>query len=248
MRNLVFILLCMALLPLSAGTLAASERLEYILYWNGIKAGNATLEKKESDDAVQLISTVASTSLAGIIYTVDDLVVSMLKKDRGTPGIAAPSSYRIMLREGRHRRDKEYRFDPAAKKIFYMNHLDQERAEFPLLVPTLDPLASIYHVRTLPLTIGKSLYVTIFDSKRIYRMEIRILRREEVDTPAGRFRTIAIQPVMQTEGFFSRRGELFLWLTDDDRRIPVQIMTKIKVGTVTGQLSGGKYRKSENQK
>lgn len=241
MRILVVLPLCMVLLFISAGTQAASERLEYSLYWNGIKAGTASLEKKVSDDTVQLISTVTSTPLAGVIYPVDDLVVSTLKKELWGPGIAAPSSYRIMLREGRNRRDKEYRFDPAAKKIFYINHLEQERAEFPLLVPTLDPLASIYHVRTLPLIIGKSLHVTIFDSKRIYRMEIRVLRREDVDTPIGRFRTIAIQPVMLTEGFFSRRGELFLWLSDDDRRIPVQIRTKIKVGTVTGQLSGGKY-------
>lgn len=241
MKTLVFILLCIALLPASAEPLYAAERLEYSLYWNGIKAGKASLEKRESGDTVQLISTVTSTPLAGFVYTVDDLVVSTLKKRPESGGIGLPSAYRIKLQEGRHRRDREYRFDYAEKKILYINHLEKERLEFPLALPTLDPLASIYHVRTLPLEVGKSLHVTIFDSKRSYRMEVRVLRREEVDTPAGRFKTIAIQPVLQSEGFFSRRGEFFLWLTDDDRRIPVQIKTKIKVGTVTGLLSGITY-------
>ncbi|HSW62731.1 MAG TPA: DUF3108 domain-containing protein [Dissulfurispiraceae bacterium] len=241
MQTLVFMLLCIAMIPAFTGALGAAERFEYSLYWNGIKAGNASLEKRESGDTVQLISTVTSTPLAGVVYTVDDLVVSTLKKGPGSAGMGLPSAYRIKLREGRHRRDKEYRFDYAGKKILYINHLEQEKTEFPLAVPTLDPLACIYYVRTAPLAVGKPLHVIIFDNKRSYRMEVRVLRREEVDTPVGRFKTIAIQPVLQSEGFFSRRGELFLWLTDDDRRIPVQIETKINVGTVIGRLSGGTY-------
>ena len=234
-------LYCFILIGLFPGASSSAERLEYNLYWNGIKAGTAALEKKESGDSVQLISTVTSTPLAGVLYTVDDHVVSTLKKERSNNGFGSSASYRIKLREGRHRRDKEYLFDQSAKKIIYINHLEQERVEFPLASPTLDPLASIYYVRSAPLTVGKSVYVTIFDSKRIYRMEVRVLRREEVDTPAGRFKTIAIQPVIQSEGFFSRRGDLFLWLTDDARRIPVQIRTRIRLGAVTGQLSGGTY-------
>jgi len=240
-RIIPVLLFCCVLNAMTALNASAAERLEYVLFWNGLAAGNAALEMKENGESVELSSSVTSTPLASVVYTVNDQVVSVLRRGSGAPGIGAPERYRITIREGRHYRAKEYRFDYGTKRITYIDNKDAERAEFPLIAPVFDPLSSIYHIRTLPLVIGRSAYVTVFDNKRVYKMEVKVLRREGVKTPAGTFTTLLVQPMMQSEGFFSRRGELYLWLTDDARRIPVQIKTKIRIGTVTGQLTGGSY-------
>jgi hypothetical protein len=68
-----------------------------------------------------------------------------------------------------------------------------------------------------------------------------VLRREELVTPLGRFKTIVIQPLLKSEGIFARTGDMFIWLTDDDRRIPVQMKSKVVVGSITATLTGGSY-------
>jgi hypothetical protein len=68
-----------------------------------------------------------------------------------------------------------------------------------------------------------------------------VLRREELVTALGRFKTIVVQPLLKSEGIFPRTGDIFIWLTDDDRRIPVQMKSKMFVGNITGTLTGGSY-------
>jgi hypothetical protein len=50
-----------------------------------------------------------------------------------------------------------------------------------------------------------------------------------------------IQPLLKSEGIFARTGDIVIWLTDDDRRIPVQMKSKVVVGSITATLTGGSY-------
>jgi hypothetical protein len=71
------------------------------------------------------------------------------------------------------------------------------------------------------------------------RIEIRVLRKERVSTPVGEFDTIAIEPMVASEGVFEGKKGVVIWLTDDNRRIPVKAQTKVTVGSVTALLIGG---------
>ena len=237
-RIILLVTLCAAIsISLKTASASATERFEYVLLWNGLTAGVASLESVTRGDRMELSSTISSTPPISVVYTVNDRVVSIVRRAAGGSGIGLPEKYHITIREGRHSRDREYRFDYRTRLITYIDNERSERAEFALSAPVFDPLSSIYHIRTLPLAVGKSTSVMVFDNKRIYAMEVRVLRREVVRTPAGEFSTIMVHPVMQGEGFFSRKGELYLWLTDDALRMPVQIRSKIKIGTITGQLT-----------
>jgi hypothetical protein len=235
---ILLVTLCSAIsISLKTASASAAERFEYVLLWNGLTAGVASLESVTRGDRTELSSTISSTPPISVVYTVNDRVVSTLRRASGGSGIGLPEKYHITIREGRHRRDREYRFDYRTRLITYIDNERSERAEFAFSTAVFDPLSSIYHIRTLPLAVGKSTSVMVFDNKHIYAMEVKVLRREVVKTPAGEFSTILVHPVMQGEGFFSRKGELYLWLTDDALRMPVQIRSKIKIGTITGQLT-----------
>jgi hypothetical protein len=81
----------------------------------------------------------------------------------------------------------------------------------------------------------------VFDNKKLYKVEIQVLNKETVETPLGTFKTILIKPIMKSEGIFYRKGDILIWLTDDEKKIPVMLKTKVPVGSVKAVLVNGKY-------
>jgi hypothetical protein len=100
----------------------------------------------------------------------------------------------------------------------------------------LDDVSFLYWVRTLPLEVGRT-----YEYRRYYKDEgnpvvLQVLRRETVTVPAGTFNTIVVRPLIRTSGLFSDGGEAEVYFTDDERRIIVQVNTKVSFGTMRMQL------------
>ena len=58
---------------------------------------------------------------------------------------------------------------------------------------------------------------------------MKVLRSETVKVDAGTFDTIVLQPIIKSGGLFAEGGEALIWVTDDDRRIMVQLKAKMPV-------------------
>lgn len=242
-RSLLFTLILVALLVhlLSDKALpyTVPEILNYDLTWTGIKAGEASLEIRDEGNERKIISTARSAKWVTVFYRVDDRVETRLSKEK--PFNGQPVSYKINLREGRNRKNKEVLFDYRNLKALSIDHLDKERAETKIPARVFDSLSSFYYVRTLNLEVGRSVYVTVLDNKKVWDIEVQVLRKERIEVPAGRFETIVIKPLMKSEGIFYRKGDIFIWLTDDEKRTPVMLKTRVKVGSITARLVGGRY-------
>ena len=63
-------------------------------------------------------------------------------------------------------------------------------------------------------------------------------QREEVKTPDGVFKSIRYELYLFNNVLYRRPAHLYLWLTDDARRLPVQIRVRLQftIGTITLQL------------
>ncbi|GAB4421888.1 MAG: DUF3108 domain-containing protein [Thermodesulfovibrionales bacterium] len=216
------------------------ERLVYDLTWTGIKAGEAVLEVKEDGNHLLIISTAKSAKWVSVFYTVDDWVQSKVLWSDTNPFLHS-TNYRLKIREGRHRKDKEVVFDAHNSKAIYIDYLSNERREIDTPFPIFDPLSSFYYLRGMHLEVGKPVYVTIFDSKKVWNVEVQVLRKEKIEVPAGEFDTIVIKPLMKSEGIFYRKGDILIWLTDDEKRIPVKLQTKVKIGSINANLTGGQF-------
>ena len=147
----------------------------------------------------------------------------------------------MLLKEGSRVRDREITFNPATKTAHYFDRQKNQQHTIPLAGETFDIYSSFYYVRYQPLEPGKSLYINVLDSKKLHRIEIRILRRERIKVPAGEFNTIVIEPMVKPEGVFEGKRGAYIWLSDDSRRLPVKVQTKVTVGSVTAFLTGGNY-------
>jgi hypothetical protein len=231
--------LLLALLPAAALAERVPEKLSYSLSWGVIPVGTATQEITDEGDGRRIVSTARSNAWLSTFYPVDDRTESLLSRQGPFPGESR--YFRMFFKEGPRTRDREIVFDQAARKATYRDRLGTEKVAVPLVENTFDIYASFYRVRFLPLEEGQSSYIHVLDGKDPQRVEVRVLKREKVRVPAGKFNTILVQPLIKPEGVFEGKGGLLIWLTDDERRIPVKVQTKVKVGSVTAVLTGGNY-------
>ncbi len=239
--SLIFFFCGPSVFSCTAFSFEIPETFKYDLTWTGIKTGEAYLEIIENAEGLKIKSTAKSAKWVSVFYTVDDLVESRLRKNRNSGIVGFPVNYRLNIREGRYRKNKEVIFDHGRARVTYIDYLENEKDEFVVPADVFDPISGFYYLRTLNLQVGRPVHVTIFDSKKVWNVEVQVLRKEKVEVPAGRFNTIVIKPLMKSEGIFSRRGEIYIWLTDDEKRIPVKLKTKVRIGSVTASLVGGGY-------
>jgi hypothetical protein len=100
----------------------------------------------------------------------------------------------------------------------------------------LDDAAFFYFVRTVPLEPGKR-----YEFNRYFRPDrnpvvLQVLGRDTIDVPAGRFPTVVIKPTIKGRGILAEASEPRMWLSDDERRIMVQLKSKFPFGTITFRL------------
>lgn len=211
------------------------EKLTYDLTWTGLKGGTATQEIIDDGDSIRVVSTARSADWISVFFPVEDRIESILNKV-APPLIGLPQHYWMKVREGSHKRDKELTFDHKMGKAYYIDHLNGEKATIDILPNTYDAYSSFYYLRSLKLEVGKSVFVSMLDNKKLWNVEVQVVKKEKLNTILGEVNTIQVRPIMKSEGIFERKGAIDIWLTDDERRIPVKMKTKIKIGSITATL------------
>lgn len=101
----------------------------------------------------------------------------------------------------------------------------------------LDDAAILYFVRSTPLEVGKQYRFEKYFKNDKNPLLIRVLKTEMMTLPDGStVECLVLNPVIDDRGMFADRADARLWLTNDVRRIPVQIRSKYSFGTVTLRL------------
>lgn len=131
-----------------------------------------------------------------------------------------------LLELGR-KHDRVYQIFPE-RAAFRLNAEDEKAS----VTQPLDEAALFYVIRTMSLEIGKSYDLNRYFDPKANPITIRVLRRDTIDVPAGRFPAIVIQPMFRTEGIFSQGGHAEVWLTDDPRRFMLQMRVKLPFGSL----------------
>jgi hypothetical protein len=104
----------------------------------------------------------------------------------------------------------------------------------PAPADALDDAAFFYFVRVTPLEVGKTYRFNRYFRREKNPVTIEVLKREKMELPDGHeVDCLVLHPVIDTKGMFSKRSDTRIWLTDDERRLPVQIRSKFNFGTIT---------------
>jgi hypothetical protein len=217
--------------------LPAHETLSYSIEWRLITAGKAQMQWQQDRSGSQIDIRVESVGLVSKLFRVEDVY-----RARYAPGLCVESSL-LTSHEGNRERETRITFDGTSHKASYVERdrvkntvLLQKEIEVPSCVH--DVAGGLYALRTLNLEPGQSTTLPVTDGKTFANAKVEALQREDVKTPEGLFHTIRYEIFLFNGVLFRRPAHLNVWLTDDRRKLPVQIRVRmpITIGTITLQL------------
>ncbi|MGI9043239.1 MAG: DUF3108 domain-containing protein, partial [Gemmatimonadaceae bacterium] len=129
--------------------------------------------------------------------------------------------------EGSYERKRTFEIFPD-RRVYTEN--DSEERES--VAEPLDDGSFLYFIRTIPFSVGQTYTFNRYFRPDRNPVTIQVLRRERVNVPAGTFDCVVIRPIIKSRGIFSEGGRAELWISDDDRRIMVQLKSQLKIGSL----------------
>lgn len=216
--------------------IAVGEALDYELSWAGIPGGRATIAVEPEvahagRQVLRLVATARSNSFIDVFYKVRVRVESLWDCEGRYSHLFHQTG-----QEGRRKRDRRYVFDLAQQEV-RREWAGDPVERFPLLSPVQDPFSILFEARVRALEVGRSIHLEAFEGRQRWDVEVQVLRRERVTVPAGTFETIVVKPILTFEGVFQQKGDVVVWLTDDERRMPVRMESKVRIGHVAAELT-----------
>lgn len=148
-----------------------------------------------------------------------------------------PWHFEQHIREGNYKRDFEASFDQI--KNIATTEFKGEKKSYKVSPYIHDIVSAFFYVRTLNL--GAMPKDTIFYLKNFfkdttYMLGVKVRGKQTIEVEAGKFKCILVEPLVVEGGLFKSEGEILIWLTDDDRKIPIKVGTKILIGFVGAEL------------
>jgi hypothetical protein len=221
-----------------SNVLPARESLTYSIEWRLIGAGRATVQwTSTGNDTAQINLRVESIGLVSKLFKVEDNYVANLGS-----GLCA-QAVQLTAQEGSRQRETKITFDYPNHRADYLERdrikntvVLARETEIPACVHEI--IGALYFLRTLSLEPGQSALLPLTDGKKSAVVKVEELQREDVKTVAGAFKTIRFEAYVFNGVLYRRPAHLYVWLTDDPRRLPVQIRVRMQVtiGTITLQL------------
>jgi hypothetical protein len=215
---------------------AVGENLEYTVRIIGIRAGTgfmtvAAIDTMRGRDAWRLHLNIKGSALLGA-YHVDDTYNSWMD-------VESLNSLRFEqdLYEGGKRTVRKYDIFPD-RGMMHQEGKDERKS----VADPLDDASLFFFARTLPLEVGHVYRFDRYFDPNANPVVIKVLRKDTIDVPAGRFPAIVLRPSFKTNGLFAENGNAEIWLSDDEHRILLQMNTHfsfIKLGLQLTKLSYG---------
>ena len=222
-----------AVLPFASG-----ERLSYDVTWLGMRAGIATMVVQEgpvegAKPQLTFSMTARSSPTVTKFYPVDNRGVSIVDLES-----LLPRHMTFARREGKRFNDFDYTFRHTEGLVTAVK--DGKRDELPIPPDAQDAMSCLYYVRkVLPFVPGSSLAMTVHHDKKNYKMEVRVEALETVEGVWGKRQTARVVVIMPFQGIFLNEGNIRVWFTTDEHRVPVRMKAKVVVGSIVAELTEG---------
>ncbi len=225
---------------LAAWRFPVGERMEYSVTFGGARIAQSvlTVEAIDSINGTAVYRTSLETTGGPPFYRIHDRLTSWIRPDP-----MASLRFDQKLRQGGYRRDRRHLMDDEAgtytrydaRDGVYVRH--EEEHDVPIPAGVQDDVSIFYFVRLSPLRIGERYEFDMYYKKKGNPVIIEVLRRERIRVPAGTFNTIVVRPIIKSSGMFSAGSEAEIYVTDDERRIPVRVKTRMSIGSANLYLT-----------
>lgn len=211
-----------------------NQKLIYSVEWHMLNAGTATILIQRSGTIEHLHSTADTAGMTNRIYPVHDTFDADI----------APLTFCTQLiskhsEEGSRRLDRTVRLNYESGKSqvddYDLKAGIRKHAEFDIPSCVSDVVSGFFYISSLPLTSGFSGTFPVNDGGKTTDIKIDVEGQNTVKLPAGEFQTLRVkaEPIA---GPMKGKGVVWVWFSDDSRRIPVQMKSKLGFATLLFRL------------
>lgn len=212
-------------------------------YSGFLKAGNATLEVKESkykgNPVYHVVGKGWTTGVISWFFKVKDRYESYFDKKTGLP-------YKSIrqIDEGGHTKDIEIEFDQANNKALVYNKKHNTRETYTTEKEVQDMVSAFYYLRnnynTETIKEGDIVSLYMFFDEENYQFRLKFLGRETINTNFGKVKTLMFRPYVMAGRVFKEQESLTLWVSADENKIPLKINADLRVGSLRTELEAFK--------
>ena len=210
-----------------------TERLTYDIEWRLIHAGSVVVDAQKTSAHMKL----ESEGMVSSLFKVDDAYGVTYDE----PFCATSST--LDAQEGKKHHETRVTFDRTNNRADTVVRDVAKNAvlhtyETPIPNCVHDVLGALISLRGLTLDPGQTAQLPVSDGHHSASVKVEAQEREEIKTATGTYKTIRCETFLMNGVVYSRKGRVFIWVTDDARRLPVQIQLRMSfpVGTVTLHL------------
>jgi hypothetical protein len=209
------------------------EQLVFDVGYSFITAGEAIFEVPQVDSVngrpcFVIRFSVNSTPSFSWIYRVEDLYETVVDV-----GGLFPWRFSQHIREGKYARDFQAEFDQIN------NVARTTEGIYPIPLYVQDIVSAFYYTRTVDFTdfrVGQKIPMQNFYKDSTYALNVKFLGRQPLKVKAGTFNCIIVEPQVRQGGLFKSEGRVLIWMTDDERKIPVKVSTQVVIGSIDAEL------------
>ncbi len=206
--------------------------------WSFIKAGEAVMEVHpiatlNGGEVYHFVLTAETIPALDLIYKVRDRIDAYTDMD-----VSKSVLYRKKQQEGRSIRDITLTFDWDKKEAQYIN-FDEILKPIAIMEGSFDPLSAFYYIRKIDMKENAVIERPITDGKKNVIGYVKVVRREQIVIREKKYDTYLIEPELkEVGGVFekSRNAKIQVWITADERKIPVRVKSKVVVGSFIAEL------------
>ena len=217
------------------------EELDYKLKYGFFTAAETTIHVEESDKkfegrpAFHIIADAKTAGTFDVFYKVRNRYETYV--DETT---LQPYFYTENRKESNYRHTDNVTFNHQDDKI------TAAKGVFPFKGKVFDFLSAYYFSRSIDISkihVGEKFTIPYFLEDGIHTLEITYIGKERVSSALGDFNCLKFNPTIIPGRVFKKNSKLYLWITDDENRIPVKAHVELIVGSVTMDLTGAKNLK-----
>jgi len=211
------------------------QTLNYAVDWRVFPAGTASFHIESDGDTQRVLAHGESIGAVSLLFKVMDRFQSSFDRKTG-----CSLSFAKQLQEGRRQIVSTLQFQYGShRQVLDEKNLvkgTSKHQEAPIPGCVSDLMSAMFIAGAQPLQVGKNFVMPVADSMRVVNVTFKAEAREEIRTPAGTFQTIRVEPTADA-GVVKNRGNIWLWYTDDNRHLPVQMRARLFWGTITMRLT-----------
>ncbi|MHB8209387.1 DUF3108 domain-containing protein [Mucilaginibacter sp.] len=214
------------------------EQLSYRLKYGIFTAAEAELRVENTDikynghPAYHIVVEGKTAGSFDIFYKVRNRYESYVDQKTLLPYFYAENRH-----EGSWKHSDKVTFDHETDKI------TANKGTYPFTGKVFDFVSAYYFARTIDVSkmhIGEKFELKYFLDDGIHSLGITYVGKESVTCSMGTFNCLKFNPTIIPGRIFKKNSKLYLWITDDNNRIPVKAQVEVILGSITMDLTGTK--------